>query len=102
MAIAKFQRIQTSDTELNLLQNRLAETLDALTSNDLVGGQLIRSTALKAGSNQISHGLGRNYVSFLSGNFTSPASLTAGASRDPSKFINLIATAACVVDLYVY
>jgi hypothetical protein len=98
----RFQRIQTSDTELNLLQNRIAETFDSITSNPLLGGNFLSQVPLVAGSNLVSHGLGRNYVSWLSGNASAPVSLSSGKSPDPKTFLNLIADAPCSVDVVAY
>lgn len=102
MAVTKFQRIQTNNEELQLMQNRLAETLDSLTSIVLLDGRLAQQVPLAPGSNLISHGLGRNYVSFLSGNYSAPARLSVGAVSDPTKYINIISDAACNADLWFY
>lgn len=98
----RFQRIQTSNEELNLLQNRIAESFDAMTSCQLLGGNLLQQVSLKTGSNLISHGLGRNYISFLQGNSSAPVNLSYGASPDRSKYINIVASAPCSVDLFPY
>lgn len=101
MAVARFQRIQFSDPDLTLFANRIAETFDAITSNPLLGGNLIKQVNLFVGSNILSHGLGRNYVSFFAGNSSAPARFSYGGSPDPSTYINVVSDAACSADVLV-
>lgn len=102
MPVTRFQRIQTDNEELQLMQNRLAESLDSLTAIPMLDGVFRKQVPLTPGSNIISHGLGRNYVSFFSGNFSRPSRLSVGASPDASKYINIISTDPCSADLWLY
>lgn len=95
----KFKQVQVADPEMNRLQDRLSETLDSVTSNPLLAGNLLSQVSLVAGSNLVSHGLGRRYITWLSGNASSPLSLSAGKSPDPLVFINVISDAPGSADI---
>lgn len=98
----KFKQVQVADPEMNRLQDRLSDTLDSITGNPLLSGNLLAQVPLVAGSNLVSHGLGRRYISWLSGNASGPVSLSAGKSPDPLMFINVIADAPCNADILAY
>lgn len=101
MAVTIFKPIKSSDQELTLLQNAIKSSLDSLTSNPLLSGNMLRGVTLASGSNIVGHGLGRNYVSFLWGNPSAPVRLSYGKSPDRSKFVNVVADAAVTLDLLV-
>ncbi len=105
-AIRPFRTVQTPDRVLNLIQDSLGETLDSITRNVVLNGQFIKQAAFVAGANTVSHGLGRNYLSFFLGGFTNKnnlaaASIYATLSPDPTKWIVLNASAPCTCDLLV-
>lgn len=96
-----FQPVKSTDEEITLLQNRIKETFDWITSNPFVAGKLIPGVSLQAGSNLVSHGLGRGYISFFMGQPSQPVRLSTGQSPDRSTYVNVIADTACTVDLLV-
>lgn len=100
--LVPFKRIHSTNQEIQLLQSALADTLQSITSHPLLGGQLIPGVPVKAGANTISHGLGRNYVSWAWMNPNAFMSLAYGKSPDPSKFLVVNASVPGVVDIYVF
>lgn len=97
-----FRKIQTDDKTLNRLQDHISEVFGQFLSNPLLGGKIMLAVPLANGTNTVAHGLGRNYVSFLSGNHTGPARLSAGTSPDRSRFVAIVSDAAISADLYLY
>jgi hypothetical protein len=101
MAAIHFQPVKSNDQEMTLVQNALKRTLDSITRNPVVGGTLLRTVPIAAGSNLVNHGLGRNYITFFWGNPSASVSLSAGASPDPSKIINIVSSGPASLDLLV-
>lgn len=97
----RFRKVQTSDRDLNLVQDNVKASLDSLATIPLLGGKLLSQCTLATGSNNVPHGLGRNYVSALCG-LPSAGSLTTATSPDRSKWITVIASAPCTADLFVW
>ena len=110
--IKPFRSIQTQDRVLNMVQDNIAAIISTLNLNPLIFGKTVKQVKFAAGDNTVSHGLGRNFVSCLvaipttaafSGTFGSGVGLSVSAMQtDPSRWIVINATAACVADLYVY
>lgn len=67
----------------------------------MLGVHPIYQVPLLSGSNQLSHGLGRSYVSYFLGNYDTSVSVKPLASPDRSKYIVLQASAPVVVDLFM-
>jgi len=106
MALRPLRTIQTSDQTLNLIQDAISETLEPIARHVMLNGMLIKQVNIVAGVNTVNHGLGRNYVSWFAGRFSSKDNLAAislweTASPDATKFLVLNASAPCVADLLV-
>jgi len=99
--VKPFRKIQTSDRDLNLVQEIIKQTFDSILRNPLLDGVVLKSVALASGSNTIGHGLGRNYVSWALFRPSAVLTLYETASPDPSQFLVLVASATAVVDLLV-
>lgn len=63
--IQKFRRIQTSDTDLTLVQDNVANTLNPLTRVALLDGQLLTNVALSTVPLRIEHLLGRKPLGYI-------------------------------------
>lgn len=102
MAIKRFRKVKTSTPELGEVQDNIADVLNALLNLPLLNHVFLQQRAFLTGSNLISHGLGRNYRSCLFGPPSSACSFTLSASPDPSKFVNVVASAPCSADVVVF
>lgn len=96
-----FRKIATTDTDMNRLQENLKEFLDALLKNPLLGANVLRAVPLTTGTQQVHHGLGRNYQSVFFGAPSAACSFSLGASVDPTQFVAVTASAPCSVDMLV-
>lgn len=96
-----FRKVQTTDKDLNMLQENIKEFLDALIKNPLLSANVLRAVPLASGTNQVQHGLGRNYQSVFVGMSSTTPTLTIGTSADPTKFVAVTASAPCAVDMLV-
>ena len=97
-----FRKVQTTDKDFNVLQDNLKEFLDALIKNPLLGANVVSRVTLATGDNLVPHGLGRNWVSAFAAVPSAAVSLSLTATqKDRSQWVNVTASAPCVVDLLV-
>lgn len=68
MSRRPFRKIQTSNKDVQLLQDAVKSTLDPLVLGAFADAHVIKAVAIVAGLNIISHGLGRLPVSWTWGN----------------------------------
>ena len=100
--IKPFRKIQTTDKDMNLLQDQLKEILDALLKNPIAGSNTVPSVKLAAGDNLVPHGLGRNWVSCFAALPSAVASLSLSAvQKDRTQWVNVTASAPCVATFLV-
>ena len=86
---------------MQLLTSQIAQSLDSMTSNPVLAGNLLKAVNLSVGANMVSHGLGRNYVTFFVGNASAPARFSYGGSPDPATYLNIVSDAAVQADVLV-
>ena len=98
-----YTKVPTTDKTINLNLDNVKRVLDALKSNPLLSGQFVADITLATGSNNVAHGLQRNYQSFLT-SLPSAAGITLqeGTSSDRSQYLNIIASAPCAISLFVF
>lgn len=102
MATKQFSPIKTTDDDLNRIQDNIREPLNTLIKNPLNSAKWMAKVSLAAGTNLVSHGLGRAYLSFWTGNHSSTATVIAGTSPDATKYLALVSSAPCVADVFVF
>ena len=95
---------QSTDPAVNLLQQRLNTILNAPLNNPLLSGNILSSVSLASGANTINHGLGRTLVGWFPVRVRASATLydTQDSNNIPNLTLQLVASAAVVVDLYVF
>jgi hypothetical protein len=103
LSFKAFRRIPTTDRDLNLLQSHIADALRSMTDTP----RLLQAVQLTAGDNLVSHGLGRNYVSWWAANCDTnatikPVVVANGAPVDRSKFLGINASVPTTLDLLVF
>ncbi len=102
MRLKPFRKVQTTDKDLNLVQDSIKEFLDALLKNPLLGANVVRGIQLATGDNLVAHGLGRNWVSAFLSLPSAGATLSLTATQtDRSQWVNVTASAPCAADLLV-
>lgn len=98
----KFRSIQFDDEKLSRFQGNVDNVLEQLTTNPLMAGTLIEGVSLAASQdNQVGHQLGRAYRLWIVVKNNANAVVWEQTSVDSSKFVNLHASAACTVSLWV-
>jgi len=96
-----FRRIQTTDRDLNLLQDHIKDVFDSIAAGALVDARFLSGVALSSGTNLVGHGLGKRYSSWGWMRPSAAVTLYETASPDATRLIALVASTACVVDLFV-
>lgn len=102
--VKRFRKIQTSNPDLNKVQDNIGEVLNELLASPLARPLFRQGVAFLSGVNRISHGLGRRPLSVM----LSPPSV-GGVSfsysqdpKDPTNYVQVTASGACTADLMVY
>lgn len=103
-ALVKFQLINTSDSDLNLVQQNLVRTLNPIYNTQTLGGTILQNIPLKAGANSINHKLGRNLVGWQLTRIRAASTIfdTQDTNKTPDLTLNLNSSADVIVDLYVF
>jgi hypothetical protein len=100
--LAPYRRIQTTNQDLNLIQDQIASMFNKLAKNPMVDGVPLLRVPLVQGSNIIAHTLGRNFISWAQIRPSAANMAYDAPSPDPSKYINVIAVGPCTADIYVF
>jgi hypothetical protein len=96
---------QTQVRDLSLLQTGWASQLNPIVNNSLLQGNLLQSVKLASGSNAVNHKLGKNLTGWILTRIRTPGATiydTQDANTTPSTTLQLHASAAIVVDIYVF
>lgn len=104
MAVEKLARVQTSDRDVNQLQENVIRSVEPVIENPIVDGLLLQSVPLTFGANSINHKLGRNLVGWHITRMRAPAIIydTQDTNLMPGLTLALVTSAAVTVDLYVF
>lgn len=97
----RFRKIHTTSRDLNLVQDAIQAAFDALSKEPLSGAQILPQVPLAAGSNTLTHGLGRNYRSWAVFRPSAAVTVYETPSPDPATFLVLVASAPATLDLLV-
>ncbi len=99
-----FQLVQTSDRNVNQLQQSIAQAVNPLLQNPVTQGNLINGVSLVVGSNTINHGLNAALQGWIIVGINGIASVYDAQATNPSpgKTLILISSAAVTVNLYVF
>jgi len=103
-ALVKFQLINTSDSDLNQVQQNLVRTLNPIYNTQILGGNLLQNVTLKMGTNSINHKLGRTLVGWQLTRIRALSTIydTQDSNKSPTLTLDLTSSADVIVDLYVF
>lgn len=98
--LPQFRVLDTPDRNLQRVQNQLLPPLTALLRNPLLDGYILKDVAIAATSTGVSHGLGRNPLGWIV--ISNDTLATVREDSRTTTTLNLTASAACTVDLWVF
>lgn len=101
MAINSIPRMQTTNREINQLQQSISQAVNPVLQNPISQGSLVTNQSLSSGNNQVPHGLGRQ-AQGRAIVYQSAASNIYDYQKPDNKFFYLNASAAVTVSLYVF
>ena len=84
------------------MQSQLKLVTDYLSTIPLLNGRLIEDVALTTSATAIEHGLGREPTGWFLTDISAAATVHSTASTLPKRFLNLTASSACTVNLWVF
>lgn len=94
-----FQTINTTDKELQKIQDNITTAVTGIEAKPFLGGVLIEGISLTSGSNQVAHTLQRLPRIWVLCDRNSSATIYRTASD--SNFLTLQASAPCTISLWV-
>lgn len=96
--------VQTEDRNVNQLQQNITQALNPMLKNPLLNGYILTEISLAAGANIIEHGLGRPLIGWFLVRRRANESVydTQDSNTSPSTTLQLTASGAVVVDIYVF
>lgn len=97
-------RVQTDNREINQLQSNFAAVLDPIASRPITQGAILKGVVLAAGTTGVSHGLGKAPQGWIVIRQRAAASIydTQDTNSIPGLTLDLVSSAAVIVDLYVF
>lgn len=99
--INSIPRIQTTNREINQLQQNVAQAVTPLLQNPISSGSVVTNQNLSVGNNQVAHGLGRQ-AQGRAIIYQSAASNIYDYQQPDNNFFYLNASVAVTVSLYVF
>jgi hypothetical protein len=97
-----FRRVQSTDKDLNLVQDQLGKAFALLAGNPFIAGHFLPQVPLVQGQNLISHSLGRAYISWGPLRPSAALHVYEIPSPDATKYVNLVASGPGTQDIYVF
>jgi hypothetical protein len=94
-----FKQVNTNDQNLQLIQDNVSAAIQPLDTAPLTRGNLFTDIALTSGSNQIAHKLGRAPTRWVITDIN--AAVTVYRTSWDTAYINLTASGACTISLWV-
>ena len=95
---------QSDSKEMSMLQTQWASQLNPVLTNPFLQGRVLKSVVLASGANVVNHGLGRKLQGWVPVRLRASATLydTQDTNTSPALTLNLTASAAVTVDIYVF
>lgn len=97
-----FKKIYSQDQNLMRVQSAVAEVLDPLTQQPLLGAILLQNVTINASPTAIEHGLNRQPLGFIIVNKNISADVWQSPSIAPAKIIMLQAATAGTFSLLIF
>jgi hypothetical protein len=95
-----YTRIQTSNADINRLQDNIAKVVNPLEVQPLAGGNMLKDVALTTSQTSVPHKLDHTPQFFIISDINANATVWRSATSD-SQYIYLTASASCVVSMWV-
>lgn len=104
MRAKSYKVIETESEELSRVQTYVAQAIESLAASAILDGILIKNVQLASGTNSVQHKLNRALRGYLIIRKRSNVDIwdSQDSNSNPSKTLNLEASATVNVDLYVF
>jgi hypothetical protein len=101
---SNISKLQTDNRILNQIQDNVQRALQPLADCPLVGGFILTSVKLASGTNSINHMLGRTLQGWFTVRVRAAATFydTQDSNPTPDKTLQLTASGAVTVDLFIF
>lgn len=97
-------KVQLNDVPLSLMQDSIADNIQALQGSPLAGAQLLKDVVLASGQNNVGHGLGRPPLGWFVARLRASATIydLQDTNPNPDRTLWLTSSAPVTVDLVVF
>lgn len=97
-------KVQTQDRNVNQLQQNVTQAVNPVLKNPIVFGTILTNVQLTAGTNTISHGLGRTLQGWFEVRKRADASIydNQDSNGSPAQTLILVSDVAVSINLYVF
>lgn len=102
MAIRTFKTVTTASTELDRVQQNIGLFTTPLINNPMLDGMLLEDVVLTTSETNVPHMLNRPYMGWTLVNKNAQADVWVSSSTQDTIFLNLTASAAVTVSLWVF
>ena len=104
MALRKYERVQSQDSTINRIQDRLESAFVPIFGSLVVDGILLEDLSLSTATLEIPHGLGRPYRGYFVADLNADARVyrDTSSTSNPSQFLPLKASGAVTAKVWVF
>lgn len=100
--IRDYKKVASTTEDVSRLQDKLQEFFQPIVANPLLDGALLTGVKLTTAVSQVPHGLGRPPLGYIVTAQNANATVWRPSNSLPSTFLDLQASAAVTVDLWVF
>lgn len=102
--IRSVSKTQTQDRDVNAIQEAILGPLNEVLKNQLNNSTLLEGVVLTTGTNLINHQLDHKLIGWFVTRLSAAVTIydTQGTNDLSSRTLRLVASGACVVDLFVF
>ena len=104
MTLRKYERVQSQDSTINRIQDRLESAFVPIFGSLVVDGIILEDLSLSTANLEIPHGLGRRYRGYLVADLSADARVyrDTSSTSDSSQFLPLKASGAVTAKVWVF
>jgi len=102
MTLVPVTRLQTSDPELNQVQDNFIRRVNPALAAEILDGRMVTGVSVATSATNVNHGLGRAYRGWIVVGNNTDCRVWSPSTSDTTKIIVLQSSAATTLSLWVF
>ncbi len=102
LEVTPYRRVNDLDVKLDQVQDAVSDSLNSIAPKQILAGHILNVNFSGAGAKLITHGLGRNIIGWIVIDKDAVADVYRTNKDNPKSFLNLTASAAVNLKLWVF